>query len=87
MGRYGFATAVLGNKSIDVFVHSEAFETHAEGRMAKKEGLMRGDRVMFDAKPPIKKHKSKYEATKYSRIISFEEDSGELPTKQHMMLE
>ena len=74
MGRYGFATSVLGNKAIDVFMHSEACGTHAKRRMATKEGLMRGDRAVFDARPPIKKRKHNYEATTCSRIISVEEN-------------
>ena len=61
--RYGVATATLHNEPIDVFIHADTFKTHHERKTVRREGLEQGQRVIFDAKPPTKKHNTNYEAS------------------------
>ena len=67
---YGFATSMVGETPIDVFVHRRNFATHGGRVNIKDRGMEIGDNIVFSIKRPRAPDKSNYEAANASRLPS-----------------
>ena len=59
---YGFATAIMGQSPVDIFVHKKNFIKKRDRDTIQQHGLDGGEHIVFDVKKPRKPGKSSYEA-------------------------
>ena len=77
---YGFAKVNIGDRCVDVFVHSERFDTHQDRKEASRIGLAPGTNIMMGIKQSSDR-KSKCEAAWCNRAVDRDSDTDTPPKK------